>query len=104
MLVIPTRCSSRGCEVMFSVMDRACCLKIREQNSDVEGQMHHHIIGSWVSYIWNPRNCFGGADPVADLHQRTRLPQPEFILLRPFIHRPSMVLYVLVNESNIRAL
>jgi hypothetical protein len=45
MLVISTRCSSRGCEVMSSVMDRACCLKIRERNSDVEGQIHHMVVG-----------------------------------------------------------
>lgn len=49
MLVISTRRSSRGCEVMSSVMDRARCLKIWERDSDVEGLTASH--GHGFSYI-----------------------------------------------------
>jgi hypothetical protein len=72
----------------------------------------HHMVAGFTYTSLESRNCFGGADPVADLHHRMRPPltmyvgsvQQEVILLKLFIHPPSMVLYVLVNESNIRAL
>lgn len=72
----------------------------------------HHMVAGFIYTNLESRNCFGGADPVADLHHRMRLPltiyvgsvQQEFILLRLFIHPPSMLLYVLVNESSVRAL
>ena len=73
MLVISTRCSSRGCEVMSSVMDRAYCLRYGSGIPDVEGQMHH-MVASFIYTNLESRNCFGGADPVADLHHRVGLP------------------------------
>ena len=34
----------------------------------------HHMVAGFIYTNLESRNCFGGADPAADLHHRVRLP------------------------------
>jgi hypothetical protein len=41
----------------------------------LKDQLHHMVVGFHIVNNLESRNCFGGADSVADLHHRMPLPR-----------------------------